>query len=75
MIAAGIKELKNRLSYYLREVKKGEKILVTERGQVIAAILPVDGGEEDSKLLPLVKKLKNTFLEVLTPFILPQRSI
>ena len=75
MIAAGIKELKNRLSYYLREVKKGEKILVTERGQVIAAILPVDGEEEDSKLLPLVKKLKNTFLEVLTPFILPQRSI
>ena len=56
MIAAGIKELKNRLSYYLREVKRGEKILITERDQVIATILPVDRGEEDSKLLSLVKE-------------------
>ncbi|MDP3016381.1 MAG: type II toxin-antitoxin system prevent-host-death family antitoxin, partial [Deltaproteobacteria bacterium] len=31
MKTAGIKDLKNRLSYYLREVKKGEKILITER--------------------------------------------
>ncbi|MBM4339765.1 MAG: type II toxin-antitoxin system prevent-host-death family antitoxin [Deltaproteobacteria bacterium] len=56
MIATGIKELKNRLSYYLREVKKGEKILITERDQVIATILPIERGEEDSKLLSLVKE-------------------
>jgi prevent-host-death family protein len=56
MKAAGIKELKNRLSYYLREVKRGEKILITERDQVIATILPVERGEEDSKLLSLVKE-------------------
>jgi len=56
MIAAGIKDLKNRLSYYLREVKRGEKIMITERGQVIATILPVERGEEDPKLLSLVKE-------------------
>jgi prevent-host-death family protein len=56
MKTAGIKDLKNRLSYYLREVKKGEKILVTDRDQVIATILPVERGEEDSKLLSLVKE-------------------
>ena len=56
MITAGIRDLKNKLSYYLREVKKGEKILITDRDQVIATILPVERGEEDSKLLSLVKE-------------------
>jgi prevent-host-death family protein len=56
MISVGIKDLKNRLSHYLREVKKGERILITERDQVIATILPVERGEEDSRLLSLVKE-------------------
>ncbi len=56
MISAGVKDLKNRLSYYLREVKRGEKIMITERDQVIATILPVERGEEDSKLLSLAKE-------------------
>ena len=56
MITAGIRDLKNKLSYYLREVKKGEKVLITDRDQVIATILPVERGEEDSKLLSLVKE-------------------
>jgi prevent-host-death family protein len=56
MKTAGIKDLKNRLSYYLREVKKGKKILITDRDQIIATILPVERGEEDSRLLSLVKE-------------------
>jgi prevent-host-death family protein len=56
MKTAGVKDLKNRLSYYLREVRKGEKILVTDRDRVIATILPVEREEEDSKLLSLVKE-------------------
>ena len=56
MKTAGIKDLKNRLSYYLRKVKKGEKILITDRDQIIATILPVERGEEDSRLLSLVKE-------------------
>lgn len=56
MIQAGVKELKNGLSYYLREVKEGEKVLITERDKVIATIVPMERADEDSKLLSLVKE-------------------
>ncbi len=56
MIQAGIKDLKNRLSDYLRQVKKGEKILITERKKVIATIAPVGRTGDDSFLLSLVKE-------------------
>jgi len=56
MKTVGIKNLRNRLSYYLSKVRKGERILVTDRDQVIATIFPVERGEEDSKLLSLVKE-------------------
>lgn len=56
MITVGIKELKNRLSYYLREIKKGETIAITEREKVIATIVPVERVDVDPKLLSLVKK-------------------
>ncbi len=56
MIAVGVKDLKNKLSYYLRMIKKGEKIVITEREKVIATIVPVERVDEDSKLLSLVKE-------------------
>ncbi len=56
MITVGIKELKNKLSHYLREIKKGKKIVVTEREKAIATIVPVERVDEDSKLLSLVKE-------------------
>jgi prevent-host-death family protein len=56
MISAGIKDLKNRLSDYLRQVKKGEKILITERKMVIATLVPVERTDEDSRLLSLVRE-------------------
>ena len=40
MKAVGIKTLKARLSEYLRLVKAGETVLITERDQVIAEIKP-----------------------------------
>ena len=39
MISAGIKELKNNLSRYLSIVKKGEDVLITERGRTVARII------------------------------------
>ena len=39
MITTGIKDLKNRLSRYLSFFKKGEDVLITERGKVIARIV------------------------------------
>lgn len=56
MKTAGVKELKNRLSYYLREVKKGENVLITERERVVATIVPAVMAEEDSKLASLVRE-------------------
>lgn len=40
MKAIGVKELKARLSEYLRLIKAGETILVTERNDVIAELRP-----------------------------------
>ncbi len=38
MKAVAVKELKNHLSAYLRDVKNGEVVLVTDRGQVVAEL-------------------------------------
>jgi antitoxin (DNA-binding transcriptional repressor) of toxin-antitoxin stability system len=38
MKAVGVRELKTRLSEYLRLVRGGEEILVTDRGEVIAEL-------------------------------------
>lgn len=40
MKAIGVKELKAKLSEYLRQVKTGETILVTERDEVVAELRP-----------------------------------
>jgi prevent-host-death family protein len=40
MRAAGIREIKNRLSEYLRLVAEGETVLVTDRGRVVAQLAP-----------------------------------
>lgn len=41
MKKAMISELKNRLSYYLRLVRRGHPVLVYDRGRLIARIDPV----------------------------------
>jgi len=38
MIAIGVRELKARLSRYLRDVAAGEVVLVTDRGRVVAEL-------------------------------------
>lgn len=40
MKAVGLRELKNRLSAYVREVRSGEGVLVTDRGEVVAELSP-----------------------------------
>jgi antitoxin (DNA-binding transcriptional repressor) of toxin-antitoxin stability system len=40
MRAVGIKELKNRLSEYIRLVTTGETVLVTDRDRVVAELSP-----------------------------------
>jgi prevent-host-death family protein len=40
-VRVGTRELKSKLSEYLRRVKAGETIIVTERGKTIGQIVPV----------------------------------
>lgn len=44
MKTIGVRELKAQLSRVLREVKAGEIVLVTDRGQVVAELRAPDGG-------------------------------
>lgn len=40
MITVGVRELKNKLSHYLRDVKQGRPVEITERGESIAVLIP-----------------------------------
>jgi len=54
-VRVGTKELKNRLSHFLRKVRAGESVHVTDRGRVIAEIRRVEaaGGPEAEVLRTL----------------------
>ncbi len=47
MKTVGVRELKNRLSEYLRRVRAGESVLVTDRGEVVAEFSPPGEGAND----------------------------
>jgi prevent-host-death family protein len=47
MKTVGVRELKNKLSEYLRRVRLGEGVLVTDRGEVMAELLPPGHGQGD----------------------------
>jgi len=40
MTTVGIRELKNNLSHYVKEVMAGARIAVTDRGVVVAELIP-----------------------------------
>lgn len=46
MSTVGVKELKNRLTQYLRRTKLGEEVIVTERGTPVALIQPIKGADK-----------------------------
>ncbi|TEU17599.1 MAG: type II toxin-antitoxin system Phd/YefM family antitoxin [Anaerolineales bacterium] len=41
MESVGVRELKDRLSHYLRAVRQGESVMVTVRGKPVARLVPV----------------------------------
>ena len=45
--AVGVRELKGKLSAYLRQVKAGQTLAITEHGQLIARIVPIAGSADD----------------------------
>ena len=58
MITVGVKELKNNLSRYLACVKKGDDLLITERGRPVARIVREDPKNASLRvaLRPLIEK-------------------
>jgi antitoxin (DNA-binding transcriptional repressor) of toxin-antitoxin stability system len=52
MKTVGIRDLKNRLSEYVREVRGGEEILVTDRGEVVAELRPPTPPEARASIHP-----------------------
>jgi prevent-host-death family protein len=50
MKTVGVRDLKNKLSEYLRHVRLGESILVTDRGEVVAELLPPGKGQGDASV-------------------------
>lgn len=60
MKSVGLRELKNRLSEYVREVRSGESVLVTDRGEVVAELIPPSQGAGErgvpSELVALARR-------------------
>ena len=77
MHQVGIKELKNRLTYYLGLTKRGDSIVVTDRGMPVAVLHNLDTVEENAgieeRLASLAKQgkirlpLKNAGLKPFKP--------
>ena len=51
-ITVGVRDLKARLSEYLRQVKEGQKIIITDRGVPIGQIAPL-GRTVEERILAL----------------------
>ena len=48
MKTAGVRELKAKFSAYLRAVREGETVLVTDRGEVVAELRPPAAEDRDA---------------------------
>ncbi len=56
MKAVNIAELKNRLSFYLNEVRGGTEILIKDRDLPIARIVPLAFDDQDQEMVALAAR-------------------
>lgn len=47
----GIRELRGDLSRFVKRVRKGEEIVVTDRGRPVARLVPVEGERKIDRLI------------------------
>src|SRR4051794_8481118 len=57
MREVGIRELKNRLSEYVRLVREGEVVMVTDRGEVVAELRSPGPTSELERKYPLLAEM------------------
>ena len=60
MQTTSISKLKSSLSLYLDMIKKGEEIIITDRGKAFAKIIPLD--INTAEIPPYLKELERTGL-------------
>ena len=60
MVTVGIRNLKNSLSQYLKMVKRGERIVVTDHNRIVAQIIPASVTDRKTSLLEdyIAEKIK-----------------
>ena len=56
MESIGIRELKENLSRYMKRVRTGEKIIVTDRKKEVAVIIPLEKKDKEEKLYQLIQR-------------------
>ena len=56
MAEAGVRQVKNRLSEYIRRVRQGEQVIITDRGKPVAALVALDDEVPSPWALDLVKQ-------------------
>ena len=69
VVTVGVRNLKDSLSRYLKMVKGGERIVVTEHSRIIAEIVPASAMGRKTKLLD---ELKAEFED--RPLLAPKRK-
>ena len=56
MTTVGIRELKGQLSRYLKRVRAGERLVVTERGEPLAVISPPPASTADRRIEAMLRQ-------------------
>lgn len=67
----GARELKTRLGTYLRRVRQGRTLVVTDRGQPVAELRPIDAGQGVDAVIARLQAagaVTRTVNDSLTPF-------
>ena len=69
--SVGARELKVRLGMYLRQVRQGHTLVVTDRGQPVAELRPIDAERGDAAVLATLEVrglVRRPIRKGLTPF-------
>jgi prevent-host-death family protein len=56
MASVGIRQLRNHLSAFLNRVRSGERLVVTDRGRMIAVISPPPTTEADRRIEAMLQE-------------------
>jgi prevent-host-death family protein len=65
MAMVGVRDLKNRLTHYLGRAKRGEEVVVTERGRPVAILTSIGSIEKPHSLQAQLAKLAASGLVIL----------